>query len=233
VAAYGSEEIPGWQSLNESSESLDLLLQWWLPSLQSETAPAAAAALRNWIAHELMIRGATVEWLLSEKKHEAEDIRALPRHLRTLESDDAFITTVALRLAGYDPNERERSPYVALQSAVDAELEMRLGDPYRAMRAAAAGPHRNRRSLGNEIRRRLALPPTHPARRELEAVFPALTAEEREFVTTAYGEGGYKELQRKNWSGRKTTAIRKSVVQRLQAHIHDLTGFDPEEPSGR
>lgn len=104
------------------------------------------------------------------------------------------------------------------------------GTPIGAVAAALRWPKRpTRKSLGQELRRLLALPGGDPARQELEDAIEALTPEQQAFVRGVYGPGGsYKNVQRRNPSGRRLGMLRRAAAQVLIRRVPRLLEFVAE-----
>jgi len=162
----------------------------------------------------------------AERGHrDASNLGILIQRMGRFESDEAFLTAVTTAMADYDPATTEISPDAALFGAIQTQLDRQLGPLLREIKAGAPQPLRlTRRSLGDEIRRRLALPSSSRARIVLEEAMKTLTDEERVFLATLYGDGGYKGAQRR-WSGRKIDELRNVSIPKLVEALPELRRF--------
>lgn len=219
---------PDLPTLNETVDSLALLLDWWLPSRTSNDVERAAAALRGHIVVALKVHAIVAMEAQRQAEEQQRDVRALGvlvRRISALESNDAFMTAVMLGLADYDPATTEASPDAAMFAAIQSQLDRELGWLIREIRSEAPKQYvLTRRSLGDEIRRRFALPSSDPAYVELDVALGLLTDEERQFLATLYGEGGYKAAQRR-WSGRKIDELRRLAIPKLLERLPNLRRF--------
>jgi hypothetical protein len=161
-----------------------------------------------------------------DEQRDTQSFQVLERRILGLQSDDTFLTGVALRLSTYDPAESSVAPDAALHAAMQAEIELCLGPLLREIRRAIPRrPVVNRTSLGKEIRRRLDLPSGDPSRIELEAALSRLPEPQRVCLATLYGQGGYKELQRRGFGGRRIEELRQPAIAKLLAEVPELTRF--------
>lgn len=226
---HTSEPDPEIALVNDTRDSLRLLSDWWLPSKRAETSREAAQFLHEWVGGQLFLYAAiALEGAMASKKEQrdARNFEVLKRQILQLQSNEAFLTGVALRLATYDPAESPTSPDAALQAAIQTEIDRNLGPLLRAIRVEVPNrPAINRRSLGDEIRLRLALPERDPVRTQLESALSALPGPQRNCLITIYGEGGYKALQGQGLSGRKIDELRQSAIRALLEQLPDLTHF--------
>lgn len=99
--------------------------------------------------------------------------------------------------------------------------------PVDALIAAIGQPNKiTQKSLGEEIRRLLALGNSDPARTELEACISKLLPEEQDFVRLAYGpNGSRKEVALKWSSGRRQGELRRGAAEKLIGCLPRLARF--------
>lgn len=216
VSSQGDSSKAPWQvdyALYETHRSVMLVGGWWLPAHDPERAEEAAAYLQEAMRAEIT---AAIDYLVAPDEDgvepTADDIKTA-HDLEGLHDDDVFLARAALRLSSYKPN-ANLSPFAAMKNAVWDQSGLLPQPPARPKRT----------DLGKQLRRLFALRREDPERARFDKCLAGLSDPQRECVQTLYTKG-YRDLERKGWSGQVIDETRRSALTQLVSCMPELERF--------
>ncbi|MDP9226424.1 MAG: hypothetical protein M3P18_21815 [Actinomycetota bacterium] len=217
-------DTPLHRTLHDTYYALDLLEHWWFPVRES-TDEQRRAEGRRWltelIEEQVQVRAIRFREAFRTSITDgstAERSRALQQSVEVLEgraTQKSIADAVALRLDTYDPRLLEVNPFELMWRYLDDALTVEVG------RSDPAHPPK-RTDLGQELKRRFALPADDPDRQRLQRALASIPSDQAEFLRVLYTKGT-KEAERIAGSGRVRDAMRTKAIETLLVQLPELS----------